>query len=34
MSIKNKVEKIINKNKGAIFSINDFYILGTKDTIK
>lgn len=33
-SIKNKIKTIMSKNQGKIFSINDFYDLGTKNTIK
>lgn len=33
-SIKNQIETIMTENQGKIFSINDFYNLGTKNTIK
>lgn len=33
-SITNQIETIMSKNQGKIFSINDFYYLGTKNTIK
>lgn len=33
-SITSKIETIMSENKGEIFSINDFYDLGTKNTIK
>ena len=33
-SINKKIEYIMTKNTGEIFSINDFYGLGTKNTIK
>lgn len=33
-SIINQIENIMSKNQGKIFSINDFYNLGTKNTIK
>lgn len=33
-SISNQIEIIMLENKGKIFSINDFYYLGTKNTIK
>lgn len=33
-SIAMQIENIMFKNKGKIFSINDFYNLGTKNTIK
>ena len=33
-SITNQIETIMSENKGKIFSINDFYDLGTKNTIK
>ena len=33
-SINKKIEDIMTKNTGEIFSINDFYGLGTKNTIK
>ena len=33
-SIANHIEDIMSANKGKIFSINDFYMLGTKNTIK
>lgn len=33
-SITNQIEKIMSENQGKIFSINDFYSLGTKNTIK
>lgn len=33
-SITNQIENIISENQGKIFSINDFYELGTKNTIK
>ena len=33
-SITNQVENIMSENQGKIFSINDFYNLGTKNTIK
>ena len=29
-----KIENIMKNNKGKIYSINDFYDLGTKNTIK
>lgn len=32
--ITNQIEKIMSENQGKIFSINDFYNLGTKNTIK
>ena len=32
--IINEIEKIMNEHKGDIFSINDFYYLGTKNTVK
>lgn len=34
ISITNEIEKIMSENPGKIFSINDFYNLGTKNTIK
>lgn len=33
-SITNQIETIMSENQGKIFSINDFYDLGTKNTIK
>lgn len=33
-SITNQIENIMSENQGKIFSINDFYNLGTKNTIK
>lgn len=33
-SIINQIENIMSENQGKIFSINDFYNLGTKNTIK
>ena len=33
-SITNQIETITSENQGKIFSINDFYDLGTKNTIK
>lgn len=33
-SITNQIEKIMSENQGKIFSIHDFYSLGTKNTIK
>lgn len=33
-SITDQIETIMSKNQGKIFSINDFYGLGTKNTIK
>ena len=33
-SITSKIETIMSENQGEIFSINDFYDLGTKNTIK
>lgn len=33
-SIKNQIENIFTNNHGKIFSINDFYNLGTQNTIK
>ncbi len=33
-SIANKIATIMSENQGKIFSINDFYGLGTKNTIK
>ena len=33
-SIINQIETIMSENQGKIFSINDFYDLGTKNTIK
>jgi len=33
-SIINQIENIMSENQGKIFSINDFYHLGTKNTIK
>ncbi len=33
-SITDQIETIMSENQGRIFSINDFYGLGTKDTIK
>lgn len=33
-SLKNKIEKIMSKNKGEIFSINDFYDIASKNTVK
>lgn len=32
--ISNQIKNIMFENKGKIFSINDFYKLGTKNTIK
>ena len=32
--ITNHIEKIMSENQGEIFSINNFYNLGTKNTIK
>lgn len=32
--ITNQIENIMSENQGKIFSINDFYNLGTKNTIK
>lgn len=34
ISITNRIENIMSENQGKIFSINDFYNLGTKNTIK
>lgn len=34
VSITNQIENIMSENQGKIFSINDFYNLGTKNTIK
>ena len=34
ISITNQIEKIMSENQGKVFSINDFYNLGTKNTIK
>ncbi len=34
ISITNQIENIMSENKGKIFSINDFYSIGTKNTIK
>lgn len=33
-SVTNLIENIMSENQGKIFSINDFYNLGTKNTIK
>ncbi len=33
-SITDKIEIIMSENQGEIFSINDFYHLGTKNTVK
>lgn len=33
-SITSQIENIMSENQGKIFSINDFYNLGTKNTIK
>lgn len=33
-SITDKIETIMSENQGEIFSINDFYHLGTKNTVK
>lgn len=33
-SITKKIETIMSENQGEIFSINDFYDLGTKNTVK
>ena len=33
-SLALKIEDIMKSNKGKIYSINDFYDLGTKNTIK
>jgi len=33
-SITNQIKNIMSENQGKIFSINDFYNLGTKNTIK
>lgn len=33
-SITNQIENIMSENQGMIFSINDFYNLGTKNTVK
>ncbi|ACF07073.1 Uncharacterised protein [Metamycoplasma arthritidis] len=33
-SLKRQIEDIMSKNSGKIFSINDFYDIGTKNTIK
>lgn len=33
-SITNQIETIMSENQGKIFSINDFYDLGTKNTVK
>ena len=33
-SITKQIENIVSKNQGKIFSINDFYNIGTKNTIK
>lgn len=33
-SITSQIENIMSENQGKIFSINDFYELGTKNTIK
>lgn len=33
-SIRNQIERIILENEGKIFSINDFYGIGTKNTVK
>ena len=34
ISITNQIETIMSENQGKVFSINDFYNLGTKNTIK
>ena len=34
VSITKKIETIMSENQGEIFSINDFYDLGTKNTVK
>ena len=34
ISITNQIKKIMSENQGKVFSINDFYNLGTKNTIK
>lgn len=34
MKLSNQIESIMCENKGEIFSINDFYHLGTKNTVK
>lgn len=34
ISITNQIENIMSENQGKVFSINDFYNLGTKNTIK
>ncbi|QZE12421.1 DUF6088 family protein [Mycoplasma sp. Ms02] len=33
-SIANRIENEMQKNKGKVYSIRDFYNLGTKNTIK
>ena len=33
-SITNQIEEIMTENPGKIFSIHDFYHIGTKNTIK
>ena len=33
-SITKQIENIMSENQGKIFSINDFYNIGTKNTIK
>ena len=33
-SISTQIENIMTENKGKIYSIHDFYRLGTKNTIK
>ncbi len=34
LSIASQIENIMTENQGKIFSINDFYYLGTKNTVK
>lgn len=34
ITVRNQIESIMSKNQGKIFSIHDFYNLGTKNTIK
>ena len=34
ISIVNQIENLFSKNPGKIYSINDFYYLGTKNTVK
>ncbi|WP_022818930.1 DUF6088 family protein [Fusobacterium russii] len=34
LTVRNQIESIMSKNQGKIFSIHDFYNLGTKNTIK